>query len=311
MARRPAPPKPAASAPVPPARPAARPRTPAAGAPVRRASTAASARAASAPAEREGRTEEEGGRVVHAADRFRALLRPRPWRRHRRRIIAWGAGTVLLLVALLITAVSLPQLQVQRVDVVGTTYVSADEVREAAAGETGSSVLLLPAGRIAREVEGVPGVASAEVTRQWPDGARIAVTERTPLAQLTDASGAVSILDATGTVLPSSATQAPDGSPRHLTALTIADGAADPAAATSSMLEVLAALPEDFRSSVGQIAASSRTDVTLTVQTDQGTRTVVWGDASDSELKANVARALLGQPGTTIDVTSPIAPVTR
>jgi cell division protein FtsQ len=63
---------------------------------------------------------------------------------------------------------------------------------------------------------------------------------------------------------------------------------------------------------VREVTASSTSDVTLVLALeDGGTKTVVWGDAHDAELKADVVQALLGQPGTIIDVSSPVAPVTR
>ena len=38
---------------------------------------------------------------------------------------------------------------------------------------------------------------------------------------------------------------------------------------------------------------------------------VVWGDTRDAELKGDVVQALIPQPGSVIDVSSPVAPVTR
>jgi cell division protein FtsQ len=78
------------------------------------------------------------------------------------------------------------------------------------------------------------------------------------------------------------------------------------------MTDVMAGMPEPLRGAVQEVTASSQSDVTVVLALEDGaTKTVVWGDAHDAELKAEVVQALLGQPGTVIDVSSPVAPVTR
>lgn len=256
------------------------------------------------------RTQEEesgGGRVVQAADRFRALVAGRPWRRRRRAIIAGTLVTLLVLVAALAAAVMLPALQVRDITVEGTGYVAEEDVREAVASHTGDSVLLLPTHEIAGRAAEVPGIATAEVDRAWPDGMTVTVTEAAPVAQLTRADGSTAVVDAAGEELPAAAAEG-----ATLVPMTVQGGAADPEGAAATMSEVLAALPDPLRGAVREVSASSTSDVTLVLTLeDGGTKTVVWGDAHDAELKAEVVQALLGRPGTTIDVSSPVAPVTR
>ncbi|WP_263312217.1 cell division protein FtsQ/DivIB, partial [Brachybacterium atlanticum] len=248
-----------------------------------------------------------GGRVVQAADRFRELVAGRPWRRRRRAIIAGTLVTLLVLVAALATAVMLPTLQVRDITVEGTGYVAEEDVREAVASHTGDSVLLLHTHDIADRAAEVPGVASAEVDRSWPDGMTVTVTEAAPVAQLTRADGSTAVVDAAGEELPAAA-----GEGATLVPMTVQGGAADPEGAAATMSEVLATLPDPLRGAVREVSASSTSDVTLVLSLeDGGTKTVVWGDAHDADLKAEVVQALLGRPGTTIDVSSPVAPVTR
>jgi cell division protein FtsQ len=231
----------------------------------------------------------------------------RPWRRRRRAILATIAVAALVVVAGLAAAVMLPALQVREITVAGTGYVAEDSVREAVAGHAGDSVLLLPTSRIAAEVSEVPGIASAEVDRVWPDGMSITVTEATPVAQLTRADGSTAVVDDAGEELPAEAAEG-----ASLVPLTVEGGAADPEGAAATMSDVLATLPDPLRGATTEITASSTSDVTLVLELeDGGTKTVVWGDARDAELKADVVETLLGQPGSTIDVSSPVAPVTR
>lgn len=250
---------------------------------------------------------EPTGRVVQAAGRFRDLVAGRPWRRRRRAIIAGAATTALVLVAALLTAIFLPALQVREVTVAGTGYVQEGDVRAAVAPHTGGSVLLLPTGEIAESVAEVPGVDSVEVERNWPDGARIAITEAVPIAVLTKTDGTTAVVDADGEELPAASAEG-----KSLVPLAVTSGSADPEGAARTMSEVLAAMPDSLRGAVREINASSTSDVSLVLALeDGGTKTVVWGDARDAELKAEVVQALIGRPGTVIDVSSPVAPVTR
>lgn len=245
--------------------------------------------------------------MVQAGERFRALVAGRPWRRRRRAILAGLAITLLVLVGALATAVFLPALQVSQITVEGTGYVPEDEVRAAVSPHAGGSVLLLPTGEIAADVSEVPGVESVEVDRSWPDGVRVSIVEAVPVAAVTKTDGTTAVLDATGQELPAAAAEG-----ATLVPFTVKGGSADPQGAVAAMSEVLAAMPDPIRGSVTEVTASSTSDVTIVLALeDGGSKTVIWGDAHDATLKAEVVQALLGQPGSIIDVSAPVAPVTR
>lgn len=249
----------------------------------------------------------ERGRVVQATERFRSLVAGRPWRRRRRAILGSVLVAVLVLGAALSAGIWLPALQLTQITVSGLGYVEEESVRSPAEGRTGDSVLLLPTSAMEQELTEVPGVSSAEVERDWPDGVHITVTESVPLASLARPDGSTVILDEDGTELPAAA-----GEGTTLTPLTVDAGSSDPDGATEAMVEVLGGLPEGLRGSVTGLTAASRSDVTLNLSLeDGGSKTVVWGDSQDAELKAEVVQALIDQPGEEIDVSSPVAPVTR
>ncbi|MGP9694960.1 cell division protein FtsQ/DivIB [Brachybacterium sp. AOP25-B2-12] len=305
-----------------PAQPSSSPRTPTGrgatdtttrAAPVPRPTTTTARRTATRPAERTDETTtaqapgERGPGIVQAADRFRALVRPRPWRRRRRSVVITAVVVVLALVAGFLALWLLPALRVQDITVEGRGYVDAQEVDRAVAGARGTSVLMLPTGSLAAAVERVPGVRTAEVHRDWPGGMRVVLTERVPLALVTEADGTTAPVDADGVRLPAAAQQG-----AALVPLTVGPGSQDADGATRTMLAVLDSLPEDLRGRVSGISATTTSDVTLTVALDGGaSKSVVWGDAQDADLKARVTAALLPREGTVIDVTSPVAPVTR
>lgn len=245
--------------------------------------------------------------MVQAAGRFREMVVGRPWRRRRRAILAGAAAVLLLLVAALATALFLPALQVQQVSVEGTGYVEEAEVREAVTPHLGGSILLVPESEIAADVAELPGVDAAEVERDWPDGVHVTVSESTPVGALTRTDGTTTVVDGEGQELPAAA-----GEGESLVPLAVESGSGDPDAAATAMSRVLAGMPEPLRGAVTELSASSASDVTVVLSLQDGsTRTVVWGDAQDADLKAEVVESLLGQPGTVIDVSSPVAPVTR
>lgn len=268
--------------------------------------------AAARPGDRPGPKDEgdEGsdrGRVVQAAERFRSLVAGRPWRRRRRAIIATVAAVGVLLVAALAAAIWLPALRLQEVTVSGHDYVEEDQVRSGVEARLGDSVLLLPTTTLAEELTEVPGVRSAEVERRWPDGAHVTVTEREPLAAVTGPDGSSAVLDEDGVELPD-----PAGEGDDLVPLKIDPASGDPDGAAQAMVEVLAGLPDPLREALVEVTAASRSDVTLDLSLEDGeTKTVVWGDAQDAELKAEVVQVLISESGTVIDVSSPVAPVTR
>lgn len=249
----------------------------------------------------------ERGRVVQATERFRSLVAGRPWRRRRRAILGSLLAAVLVLGAALSAGIWLPALQLQQVTVSGLGYVEEEPVRSLAETRTGDSVLLLPTSTMEQELTQVPGVSSAEVDRDWPDGVHITVTESVPAATLARPDGSTAVIDEGGAELPAAA-----GEGAALIPLTVDPGSSDPDGATEAMVEVLNGLPEPLRGAVTDITAASRSDVTLNLSLeDGGSKTVVWGDAQDAELKAEVVQTLIEQPGEEIDVSSPVAPVTR
>lgn len=327
MARRPTAPRPASATPriTPPKEPAAkqpekpaeRTEKPVAKAPhpqrtPERSAAPSYGRRAEPPAESQAepgtlREERAPGRVVQATDRFRGLVAGRPWRRRRRAIITGAVVAALLLIAALSAAIWMPALRLQQISVSGLGYVEERAVREQLDPRIGDSVLLLPTDAIGEQVAQIPGIQSAEVERRWPDGMHVSVVESQPAAQLTRADGTTAVVDAAGEDLPAAAAEG-----ATLLPLTVAPTSQDPDGAAEAMIQVLAELPAPLRPAVTGMTASSPSDVTFTLALeDGGSKTVVWGDSRDAELKGKVVQALLPEPGSVIDVSSPIAPVTR
>lgn len=221
-----------------------------------------------------------------------------------RRSWPWVLAAFLVLVLLggvAYVAYRTPVLGVRTVAVSATTGELTDDVRaevaDAAGVATGTPLITVDLESVRRKVLAVPRVASASVSRHWPNELLIDVTERTAVA-VTKANGALWLLDATGVpYLKVAGTQPPAG---LLTIDLATPAAGDPA--TLAGLAVVAQLKAPIRGEVAAVSAPSPYRVTLGLRDG---RTVVWGSPDQSAKKMQILPAVLAQPGRTFDVSDP------
>ena len=222
-----------------------------------------------------------------------------------RRWLTWRyvlAG--LLLLVLVVGSVWLvyfsSYLALKSADVTGTRHLTKDQVLAAADLPVGDPLARVDADAIARRVRAMAYVKSAEVTREWPDKLRIAITERTAVA-VVDLGGSLRGLDADGVVF-STYRQPPPGLP-------VVQVSGDPdQGALREAARVVAALPSSLSSRVDHLEVATVDQISLALT---GGKTVVWGSADQSALKAEVIGPLLKQPGTVYDVSAPGQPTIK
>lgn len=208
--------------------------------------------------------------------RRRRLLSLRPV------LIGVGVVTLVALAGWLVFRSSL--LAVHSVSVRGQSRLTPAAVTRAARVPQGKPLALLDTAAVRRRVEAMPPVRSATVERVWPQGVRITVVERTPVAAVKRPGKPLALVDDTGVLFADVAAAPPD-----MAVLSLANpGPSDPA--TKAALSVVAALPASLRPSVITISAPTPAAVTLSLS--QGI-TVVWGDGSNSARKAQALTALL------------------
>ena len=201
-------------------------------------------------------------------------------------VVAAAFGWILLGTSLL---------GVREVRVTGSVIAGPDQVRAVAAVVEGTPLARLDTDAVRARVRTLPSVADAVVRRAWPTTLIIEVSERVAVATVADG-GEFLHLDREGVIFTSSATR-----PARLALLRVARaGPSDPA--TTAALEVLAALTPQLRERLREIVAESPTAIHLDLS---GGRRVLWGDASDSATKAQIATSLLGGSSATIDVSTP------
>ncbi len=230
----------------------------------------------------------------------RVAVRRAEGARRRRRLLVLGGVVVLVAVAAAVTWS--PLLSVHRVVVRGAGPHAAT-VRQAA-DVTGSMLLVRP-GQVASDVERLPWVASARVSREFPTTITITVVARTPVAWSPDGPHQVALVDGHG-VVTALAPTAPTGLPElsGLTRVPDLGGRVAPLAPA----EVAGALGSTLAPRVQTVALTS---VGL-VATVAGGPQLRFGDATDLAAKARAAAAVLGalvHPASYVDVSVPSAPV--
>ena len=109
-------------------------------------------------------------------------------------------GVVTLLAAVAWGVSVSPLLDVDHVRVRGLDHLTAAEVESAADVHLGDAMVWLDPDRATSELEALPYVGQARVTREWPGTVRITVHERRPAAWV-ESAGVKALVDGSGRVL--------------------------------------------------------------------------------------------------------------
>jgi cell division protein FtsQ len=209
----------------------------------------------------------------------------------------------VLLVVLVVGAVWLTYfssvLTVKKVDVQGESFLSQQRILAAAEVPDGAHLAELDLAAIRARVGALAPVRRVDVSRHWPDGVLIKVTERRPVA-VVEIDGAFQAMDDQG-VLFRSYPRAPVGMPR------VVSTAGASSAALAEAARVIASLPQGLASRVDHVQVAGIDRVSLVMAHGA---TVIWGSDAQSALKAQVLTRLLPHPAATYDVSVPGQPVT-
>ncbi len=195
-------------------------------------------------------------------------------------------------------------LAVDTVRVEGVGEEDSRPVLEAAGVSLGTPLARLDVGDVAARVrQQVPFVREASVTRAWPHTVVVHAVPRTALLAARGPSGQVRLVDEHGVAFRSVPT-VPPGLPTAGVSGFPEEGDTD--GGLQAAAEVLRVLPEQQRSQVSDLTASSANLVTFRL----GRVKVVWGGPGEGAKKAAVLGALLATRPATVDVSAPDLPVT-
>lgn len=204
---------------------------------------------------------------------------------------------------------------VRSIAVTGTHLVTRAQVIAAADVPLGTPLARVNSGTVTRQVEAIRQVASATVTRDWPDHLVIAITERVPVLAVR-AAGGYDLVDPHGVIVRYAKTR-PIGLPLLRTRATGSALRGDPGVAAAAVV-----LKESRPALAGQVkavraagaltgtgaAAVNAEQVTLTLRDG---KTVVWGDPGNAARKNRELAILLGTAAHSIDVSAPGTVATR
>lgn len=120
-------------------------------------------------------------------------------RRRNNRVYKIG-GFVMLVVVTLFILMLTPLFNSKWIDIKGTEKISGGEIRNAISYQQGMNIFKLNLPRAEKKLLAIPYVESAEVHRKLPDGIRVTITERKPIAYIKYGGGFV-LVDKTGRLL--------------------------------------------------------------------------------------------------------------
>jgi cell division protein FtsQ len=226
-----------------------------------------------------------------------ARVRRRPWL-----VLAWLAVAAVLLAGGVWLVGFSPVLVARSVKVEGVPPGDVSKIQSRAAVPIGTPLAKVSTLVIAERVIASPMLAEVTVSRSWPSTIVISVTPKVPVLAVINLKGEVQVVDSQG-VAYATVSAPPRGVPLITTVESPPSVESMRAAAA-----VLRALPVVQRRQVSKVTVMGPNMVTLKL----GDITVVWGGASQPELKVKVMTALLRQKDVgTIDVSAPRTPVTR
>lgn len=220
-------------------------------------------------------------------------------------VVVLGGGFALLHTSLFAARV---------VTVTGThPHTTTADIVTAAGLSNRPLMINVNAGAAEARLTALPFIRTAQVTRHWPDGVQVTVSERVPVAVMAGPSGSWAELDATGRILAVQPAR-PPGLVQLL--VTAKAGAVAPGRAgrvlpslAASGLQVCQTLPLAFSAQV--VSVSVAPDATVDLALNSGL-TVVMGTTADLTVKYQDVASIIAhaslQGMKTIDVTVPGAP---
>ena len=227
----------------------------------------------------------------------------------RRHADPWKAAFFAVAIAAIIAGVAWALLGskflvVRSIDVSGAPAISRAQVIAASGVKAGTPLIRVNTSSVARRVERITLVQSARVRRAWPDGLVITLQQRRAVLAITAGSG-YQLIDKFGVVLRPAA-HPPAGLPVLTTPGTAQPATLRGSPAVAAAAAVLRELPAPLAHSVKGIGAATADTVTLHLRSGI---TIVWGDASQTRVKAREVTLLMRGHARYFDVSDPRAVV--
>lgn len=217
----------------------------------------------------------------------------------RRRTLRLRAAAVVAAVVVLVGACAWiynsDLFRITSFEVDPSPHVSRERILSLAAVPDGATLLRFPGEEVARRVETDPWVASAAVSRVFPSGMRIRVTERVPLA-VVDSGDAFMLIDAQGMVIATATAAATATVPviRNVPELDLKQGRRTVSEPLLNALAMLTGISRELAAMVVSVNAESVDGATL-VTASRVEIQIGWAGDPENPLatKDSIARSIL------------------
>jgi len=210
-------------------------------------------------------------------------------------------------------------ISVKAISYSGTSHaqvISASLVRERVLLKEGMPLARVDVRAIGRVAQQESWIAESNISRNWLNGrVVIEITERIPVAALTDEAGRVRYFDAQGTSFASPEEYVTGDNGRPLPNITFTRNTSEARKAAAAWV---ALMPDEYLATMTSIWVNNPERIVMKA-VDPALKnksiTVIWGGVRDMALKVKVLRALLARPENKshhlFDLSSPLAPITR
>ncbi|NSX24635.1 FtsQ-type POTRA domain-containing protein [Gardnerella vaginalis] len=197
-------------------------------------------------------------------------------------------------------------------------WVSEQKISSIASNQVNKSLFLVSSQEIIEQLNNIPGVTEAKVSKKFPQGLQITVRAQKPAAILkSHGSEKLTAVDVKGRVLNAVENVPTTGIP----VIEVTDVHKSLSSkAVREALKIVSSLSEDFRSHVMRVSArtqdSVETDISSTVSNVEIHRVIVWGDSSDLDLKKAIVDVIINDPSKIgnrqrLDVSAPARPILK
>lgn len=191
-------------------------------------------------------------------------------------------------------------------------WVSEQKIASIASTQVGKSIFLVSSQEVINQLNDIPGVTEAKVSKNFPNGLHVSVHAQRPAAMLkTRDSNKLTAVDAKGRVLNAVAQVTTQGIPvievsnvqRSLNNRAVLEA-----------VKIVSSLSESLRARVTRVSAKTQDSV----ETELGDvkKTIIWGNSSQIELKKAIVAKIIDDPSKignkrSLDVSAPVRPILK
>lgn len=191
-------------------------------------------------------------------------------------------------------------------------WVSEQKIASIASTQVGKSLFLVSSQEVINQLNDIPGVTEAKVSKNFPNGLHVSVHAQRPAAMLkTRDSNKLTAVDAKGRVLNAVAQVTTQGIPvievsnvqRSLNNRAVLEA-----------VKIVSSLSESLRARVTKVSAKTQDSV----ETELGDvkKTIIWGNSSQIELKKAIVAKIIDDPSKignkrSLDVSAPVRPILK